>query len=89
MQSLDVVDFLEVLVPVDESLVVIPNSSAGLLAASAACYSIDVLEVLLLAVAANDVPFLIDVLEQLVARVETRVASTACRLLPSVDLLST
>ena len=47
------------------------------------------LDIILLAVAADDVPLLIDVLEQLVARVKARVASTACRLLPTVDLPST
>ena len=85
----DVVNFLEVLVPVDEELVVIPNSSTGLLSTSPARHSIEVLDVLLLAVTADDVPLLIDVPEQLAARVEARVASTACRLVPTVDLSST
>ena len=59
----DVIDFLEVLVPVDDQPVVIPDSPAGLLSASAASDSVDVFDVLPLAVTADDVSFLIDVSE--------------------------
>ena len=54
--------------------------------ASAARHTVDVLDIILLAVAADDVPLLVGVPEQLVARDEARVASTARRLVPTVDL---
>ena len=62
----DVIDFFEVLVLVDDQLVVPPNSSAGFLPASAVSHSVDVFDALLLAIAANDVPLLVHVFEQLI-----------------------
>ena len=62
----DVIDFLEILLPVDDQLVVLPNSSAGFLPASAVGHSFDVFDSLLLAIAANDVPLLVNMFEQLI-----------------------
>ena len=59
----DVIDLFGVLFPVDDQLVIVPDSSDGLLPASAAGSSIDVFDIILLAVAADDVPFFVDVSE--------------------------
>ena len=59
----DVIDFLEALVPVDDQLVLVPDSPTGLLPASATGYSVDVFDIILLAVAADDVPLFVNVSE--------------------------
>ena len=63
----DVIDFLEVIVPLDDKLVIVPDSPTGLFPASAAGYSVHVFDIILLAVAADDVPLLVNVSESLVA----------------------